>query len=372
MSIRKLRSGRVVVDTFRDAEGRPKFIETVDITTRYRRVLYGAAWYEPSPYSKSHTPAASELDVPDLIEHFMEVHQMHWIWPNAQQKKLIFLVNSFPYCVPQAGDKLGTRDGRKVYTVRHVAAARHPSLWNGMVLLDQIPDRNDELVWIGDDTRRRCLVSFGAEDGNPGETTPPVPTSGDVGTAYPYKLGPTVTYILERQEPAGVREAFGQEKFPKPRFRESFPDPLAPQESIDIYGWWLDNIFRFRCIHPRTIVADRLAHWFKDFMELNRPSIKANGVGELRFWSRVPGARRKQEDDVAERIVRYFVRTEEIQVHRVPNIRHIQILVDLHDTLQEDVTGDPYAALDPFADLSEATGDASWYTLDIADHHQQD
>lgn len=367
MAIRTIKSGRIVVDAFRDNEGRPRFIETIDLETRFRRVLYGAAWYDPSPYAKSMAPTANEEDFTDLVEHFLEVHQTHWVQPNPQQKRLVLFVNSFPYCAPVAGDKLTNRQGTKIYTVKHVPQARHPLLWNGTVLLDAEPTRSEDLVWLGEETRRRCLVSFVEEGGNPGETVKPTATDGDVGTAYPGKMGPTIAYLLERQEPGGTQEPFGSQKYLKPRIRETFPDPLAPQESIDIYGWWLDNIFSFRCTHPRTRVANALAYWFKSFMEMNRPSIKANGVAEILFWSRVPGDRRKQDDDVAERIVRYYVRTEELQVHRVPNIRSLQILVDLRSSLYEDVTGDPYYELDPFADPGEATGDEQPISIDITD-----
>lgn len=365
MSRRSLPSGRLVLNTFRDQEGRPAFLEVFNPTRNTVEYLR----YPDRQFYMTGGAALSEVEIPELIEHLLEEDQCFWRWPNPSNKSLILLPHAFPWCTPEMDDQLQDVRYRTVYTVRHVAPGRGGLPWNGTVLLDKPVDPSTRLSWIGEAASRN-YIDFQEEDGDASTPTPGEDTAGDMGIAYPNVAKPTITYLLETQRPGSIgSKPFGSSTEAKPRSREVLQDPLAPQHSITIYGQWMDNLFRFLCLHPRTVVATRLARWFKGFMERNRPSLKFNGLPEILFWSQDASRRSRRDDEAAVREVRYYFRTEELEVHRESTLRDIGFNVSLSPTMQADPRHD--WKLDPFTgSLYDESGNYLFGDLNIADTRQ--
>lgn len=367
MSFETLKSGRVVLGTFRDQQGRPVFMEVFNPQTQTMQI----AAVPDREHAMTGGPAVSEVEIPELMEHFMEEDQTFWRWADPRKKNLILMPHAFHWCEPQVGDQLQDPRYRDVFTVRHAAPGRDVIPWNGSLLLDKETRPETRLRWIGE-AGGRNYIDFHEEDGKAETPTPGEDSSGDMGITYSQVVKPTITYLLETQRPGSIGgKPFGSSTEPKPRVRERLTDALAPQQTVTIYGQWMDNVFRFLCIHPRTVVATRLARWFKGFMERNRPSLKFNGIPDIRYWSQDATRRSRRGDDSAVREVRYYFRTEELEVRRQGAIRHVGIDLAVKDHLDFGKEGADWASLSPFTgSLYDESGHYMFADLDIADTRQ--
>jgi hypothetical protein len=368
MHLRRLHNGKLVFETYRGPDGRPKYIEIFDTRKGALRLAHGPHW-DGRDRSQSLTEAASLEDFYDIIEWVLEYHQMMW-WPDPRNAKLIWFRYAFPWLPPRTGDVLAGSSG-KSYTVTHVQRSDGGTPWNLSVLLDEAPRAGEMLHWAGA-ARDRNLVDFRAEYGSPSTPTPGETTEGDTGTAYNTVFRPTITYLLVRKEPFTLNGApFGSSKELKPRTREEFVDPNKPQRVIRIFGQRMDNLIRFLCLHPRAETADALAHWLERCINRQMPSIVANGIHRMLFWSSGTLERRgKSGDDVAVRSVNYYIETEEIEVQEAPSIRRLNIRIRPTDIGNiNNLTG--YAAeplwMFPFTGVTDESGNWLWGSIDIQD-----
>lgn len=358
MGYETLRSGRRILSVLRDSMGNPKFYEILDTTTNMTRAV-------------SIGESIIETELPEVLEYFLENDQTFWVWPQPANKKLIWFRNAFPWCTPEVGDKLIDKRSNTVFTVTYVPTGRDQIPWNGMVRLDKEPEPHHVLSWMGE-AKSRCYVAFKEEDSSADTPTPGEDVDGaDTRTAYSEVIVPTIAFLLKTQRPGSIgAKPFGQRVQLKTRLREMFVDPQSPQHSVMVYGWWMDTLIEFTCWHPRTLVSGRLARWFKDFMNRNIPSLKANGINEILFWSQDDVKRRSRGFDAAGRAVQYYFRLEELEVRRESNIRHIDLNIgigieeeDAVETIRgESIDPDPYAG-----SFYDESGNYLPMTLDIAD-----
>lgn len=370
-----LASGRIVETVFRDTNGQPRYYEILDTRSNARRIIFGQ-WWDGRDRSTSDGPAVSEADLPSLVEFFLEDEQSYWrhVRPDAPTKNLIIFPGAFPWCRPAVGDKLRGTSG-ELYTVKHVGNGVRGVPWNGTVLLDKDVAVGEHLRWAGPKVRERTLIQFHSDDGKPASPTPGEVTAGDVGTAYPNLLAPTVTYLLLRQEPATVGpKPFGRDKQLKPRPREQVSDPDRPQVVLTIYGHRMENEFRFRCLHPHSAVADELALWFKRFMSNNTGPMKSNGVNEILYFGQeaVPAS---QLGKVSGRDCRFYFRTEELTLREDAAIRDVK--VNLSVLVRQDQEAfilnkafqqEGYDGMNPFTGLYDESGNFVFGDIDIADY----
>lgn len=368
-----LPSGRVIQTVFRDGDGHPRYYEILDTRTNARRIIYGPTW-DGRDKSTSVGPAVSEADLPAIIQFFLEDEQSYWKYarPSMGPKDLILFPGAFAWCKPQKDDVLRGISG-KTYTVTHVPQGINGPPWNGTVKLDKDIEVGEILRWTGQKTRERTLIAFQSDDGSPSSPTPGEVTTGDVGTAYPGVLGPTVTYLLLRQEPASLGpKPFGRDKQLKPRIREQVSDPERPQVVITIYGHRMENEFRFRCLHPQSAVADELALWFKRFMRNNTGSIRSNGVNEILYFGQ-EAVSASQLGHVAGRDLRYYFRTEELILQEDAAVREVNVNISVlvrqdQEAFRLNLVPDDPTALDPFTGLYDQSGNFIFGALDIADY----
>lgn len=375
MSRHTLSSGRIVVDSYRGPDGRPKYLEIFDPRLGARRLAYGP-WWDGHDRSKSVGPAASILDIPDLVEYFMEVHQMHWT-PDPRNGRLIVFALAFPFMKPLNGDTLQDTVTGQTFTVQAAPPGIGRVDWNLAVLLDEAPTAGHPLRWVGA-ARERNLVDFYAEDGRPESPVEGKATDGDVGVAYKQVKAPTITYLMTRQEPSSIDgKPFGASPRLKASFRESFYLPGEPQRAVQIDGWQMDNLFKFTCLHPRARVCHSLAEWLKSCVSRNEPSLRANGIPHLHFYGQksVPRSGRAG-DDVAEREVYFYFQTEELEVHELSTIRVLNVYArsasDI-DNLGLPGLADPgegYPGLNPWTGVYDESGLPIFGQTEIQDYGQ--
>lgn len=360
----RLHSGRLVHNIWVGPDGRPKLYEIFDTSSGARRNWYGPFW-DGRDMSRTRGPAASEEDIPELIEHFM-ARQQTWWRRDSRNQNLIWMDLAFLWLRPTAGDQLEGKDGN-LYTVLHVGDPVGRLPWNGALLLDQAPDDDEILRWAGEAAKRN-LIDFVAEDGVQDVPVEGEPTTSDVGTGYRGILRPTITHLLVRQEPYTLQgNRFGPSKELKPREHEQLYDPANPQRSIRVWVHRMDNLFKFLCIHPRAQAATSLARWFKSFINRYTPSLKYNGISEMLFWDhRAVPRDRRIGDDAAVRQIQYYFGTEEIRTEEVSTIRGLPLQVEVLTTENRppmDVQGWP--GLQPFTGMWNETGGYRWGSLSV-------
>jgi hypothetical protein len=372
MKYEKLPSGRIVVSTYADKNGWPRYYEYFDTKTGALRLAYGPYW-DGNDRSRSITDSATLVEFYELIEWVMEAQQMTWR-PDKRNGKLIWFMMGFQGLVPTVGDRLAGSSG-KIYTVQHVPIDVNGRLWNLSVLLDAAPTLSEKLTWIGD-ARDRNLIDFRAEYGSPDTPTAGEATDGDVGTAYRKILRPTITYLLLRKEPYTIRGApFSGSKELKPRIREYVYDQDLPQRVLEILAQRMENLIRFTCLHPRAETADALAHWFERCINRQIASVRANGIHELLFWSsRTVERRNKTGDDAAAQEVSYYVVTEEIDIKEVSSLRRINVTINAAPANNSDsiyLTGEGFPEpgwLAPLTGVTDESGNWIWGNISVQDY----
>ena len=367
----QLANGRVVQSVIRDEEGRARFFEILDTRTNSRRIFFGPNWTPQKERSRSAGYAIGEDDVPRVMEFYFEDEQCYWRKVN-EKSDIILLPGAFAWCAPQEGDKLQDQDGRE-YTVQGVPEGAFDCPWNGVVLLDLPVQEGAIIRWVGE-ARSRALVKFVADDGHPyAPTGPGEDTGGDVGTGYSQFLAPTITYLLELQEPASIGpKPFGRDKESKSLIRGEFRDHTRPQVILQVRGQRFDNLFSFRCIHPRAAVAMHLAGWFKRFIKNNTPSLRSSGLNDLQFW-RQEAERRKSRsgDDVSVQRVECYIRTEELTLTEISALRTMDTRISLatNQAAYEAITGmNPQDEFNPYTGIYDQTGGYLWGSLSIDDN----
>lgn len=326
MKSRRLKSGRIIFDTYSDQYGNPKFIEYYDSRSGSRRIAFGSYW-DGNERAKTIGQSVSSIDeFAELLEDQVERFQMCW-FPDKRNGKLIMMGKAFPWLPPQVGDQMEDLYSGQIFTVVHVPKAPQGFLWNLSLLLDAAPTLGMELAWVGE-ARDRNLVDFGASSGKPSTPTKGEDTTGDVGTSYSKILRPSISYSLLRTELFSTDgHPFGSKKELRAQIREQYNDPYSPQRVITILGQRTESLVRFECFHPRAGTSYALARWFKDFISRRTPSLEANGIPRILFWSQGDRARTgKPGDDTAAHDVVYFIVMEELSVREDSAIRKMNLI----------------------------------------------
>jgi len=365
----RLPSGRVVQTVIRDENGQPRFYEILDTRRNAREIFYGPAFFQKTKH-RSEGFAISEANFPEVMEFYLEDEQQFFRRLNEAGDQII-LPGAFGWTKPDAGDCLEDDEGN-TYTVEIVPPGEGRCPWNGVLMLDKAVPEGTHLRWKGE-ARNKNLIRFVADDGMPESPTPGEDTSGDVGTGYGSKFAPTITYLLERQEPATIGpKPFGRDKENKPRIRDEFRDLTRPQITQRVYGQRFENLFAFRCLHPRSAVATELAAWLKRFMRINAPYLRSSGLNELMFWSLEAERRtRRGGDDVSVRKAIYYVRTEELTLQEISALRNVDVHISgaIDQRVFQKITGPvPTDGLDPYTGIYDESGFYPWGTYELLDH----
>ncbi|TXH17382.1 MAG: hypothetical protein E6R03_04015 [Hyphomicrobiaceae bacterium] len=371
---RRLKSGRIVYDTYTDSEGNVRFYEYYDSRIGARRLAFGPYW-NGKERAKTYGAAIDGMEaLTELVDDQLERHQTAW-HPDTRNPSLIRLGSAFPWLPPRRGDQLIDLVNQEVFTVVHVPGAPAGHLWNLHILLDAAPTVGHELSWIGE-ARERNLVGFNADNGHPGTPVTGTESTGDTGITYDSVLKPTITYLLLRQEAFSIDGVpFSSHKELTPRLRESFNDPSCPQRVIEIYGQRMEMLVRFQCVHPRAETAYGLARWFKGFISRRTPSLEANGVGRILYHSQGDRPRRggKTGDDAAVHDVVYYIQTEELSVREESAIRRLNLISRVSQRKYSDLgltgvtePGDE-GYLQPYTGSIDESGNYLWGDTDIQD-----
>ena len=104
-----------------------------------------------------------------------------------------------------------------------------------------------------------------------------------------------------------------------------------------MHGQWFDNLVQFDIWASNGRTAEQRAVWFQRTMELLKGTLMRQGVQKLAFWSRLEDDTiTKWRSDIAVRSLRYYVRTEELQLIRAGKIQSVDVYANVQYDLRED------------------------------------
>lgn len=159
------------------------------------------------------------------------------------------------------------------------------------------------------------------------------------GIEIMYYLQPFVdliTYKVRTQQPGGLQGPFSSKRERTFHHRETVKNDENPQEVYDVYGRRMDNLVQFDIWGSNGRSAEARASWFMNVMQLITGSIMRQGVGKILFWGRLEDDTvTKWRSDVAVRSLRYYIRTEEIQLMSAGKIRGIDVYSSVKYSLDE-------------------------------------
>lgn len=163
--------------------------------------------------------------------------------------------------------------------------------------------------------------------------------------AEPQTWKDTITYRVLRREPGTLQShPFDGRKEIKPRVRQTIVDPDYPDHHIQIMGQWFDNLIQFDCWSVTNNGADSLISWFEDFLFRYTWVWKKNGVQEILYMDRgIDTEVTKWRDDIVNRTLVYYFRTEKI----VPIRTHDFTQIDLYVGLASEIAPPPSGYLNP-------------------------
>ena len=110
-------------------------------------------------------------------------------------------------------------------------------------------------------------------------------------------------------------------------------DPDYPDHHVKITGQWFDNLIQFDCWSVTNNGADTLIVWFEDFLFRYTWVWKKNGVQEILYMNRgIDEELIKWRDDIVNRTLIYYFRTEKIVTIRTHDFTQIDLYAGLATT----------------------------------------
>lgn len=383
-------SQRRVLDDFND-----KYLEWYDSRRKIRRVN-----------AKSRAISGANLyDIVDMLEILLRSYQSKFkvnkdypwmlIFPYLFVKpdpgdKIINKTTNEEYTI-LAVEQLDNLDKRQV--PYPLAKSKMRDSFSGRIVLQEgvsPPGRYDKLEFKNE---IKNYINF-FEWGSRRDATKPVGSHADASEQQNGPFNPTITWHVKRVEPGTVgKRPFDAEKDIKPRIRDQFPDPqhtyLLPTDSevdaglakstypistgwsnsgdiytgyttyrilgeteqspllsthtVTVYGQVFDNIVQFDAWSDNNQEASALVAWFEDFMDLYTNVLRRNGVVEVLYWQRLVDEKiERWRNDIDNRTIQYYFRTEKLKVDRTANLRKLDVRVIVSNNPSENLLyGEP-------------------------------
>jgi hypothetical protein len=351
-----------------------------------------------------------------MIDLLLEKHQEHWEQDKAYLWKLYF---PYLFIQPDPGDIIVNDTTNEEYEILFVEEI-NPNMrrrspgpfikdhkrdsFSGLIILKegtQAPNRTDKLYF----KNSKNYISF-FEWGPRKNVSHPAPSTSDGAEEQRGGFNPTITWSVKRVEPGTIgKRPFDPQKEVKPHVRDVFEDPahtylldskehmdtLALQgglhetgapvaaitgnyealtesqrrpdvstQSIIVWGQWFDNLVQFDCWSTSNFEANRLIYWFEDFMDLYAPVLINNGVNQLLYWQRQQDQTiERWRDDIDNRTVQYYFRTEKLRLERKPNFRSFDLKLRIARPGEETIlVGQP-------SGITTHTGVYGWSASDV-------
>ena len=269
------------------------------------------------------------IDVPEamgLLAKLFKRYQAQFI-SNKGDRNIYMFPNLF--IKPREGDRIINSRTNEIYTVDQCIDDPLTRRWQGLVRLDLInpPENDDRLVFHNPDNYINFDHSFPQTLENAARQL-----NSDGELVEIPNLKPTVTWTIERAEPASGRSSKPFDpngKVFKPRQVERLKDPSFPGKSVLITRQRIENLVEFGCYAGTQRLSERLTNWFLTFMDRAAPIINRMGVEQIFFYERLADdLNNAWRQPFAVRKVNYYMLTQKIQAEYESDIVLFNISLD--------------------------------------------
>ena len=267
----------------------------------------------------------SLLETMELAAKLLRRYQSTY-WPHENNANLIWF--PFLFKQPAIGASIINDSTGEIYTVDQIVVNKATGQWDGLVRLNLVNQpsaikrqsltflEKDNYVRFDHETPEALPNLVGANEEGRLENAPP--------------MEPTVTWNIERAEPAGQGQAFGSKKEFRPRERELVKDPLEPGYSVKILGQYFDNLVQFDCWTHDSRSSEKLYIWFEQFLNLYRWVFRKLGVAQLFFWERLQDRTSTSwRQYYPVRTMRWYFRTETLSAEYQRDILKLDVNIDI-------------------------------------------
>jgi len=330
-------------------------------------------------------------DIIDMLDILIEQHQMTFVIDNNYRWRIYF---PYMFVKPEVGDMLRNKVTGEEYEIIYVEVlppnfkrlkygpiCRNPKtdIFTGLVILEQgtnPPKPTDTLEYVNKEKR---LIDFFEWSTRRNSKKPSGSGEGDLGQGEDGKFMPTITWSVNRVEPGSIgKSPFDNSKMLKAQMRETYTDPShtylldspgyyeakkqasiyptgdpiitgqysaltraqadprVSTHSLEVYGQWFDNLVQFDCWSNSNHEANALIAWFEDFMDLYSSVLTQNGVPLSLYWERLQDQTiERWRDDIDNRTIRWYFRTEKLRVKRLRNFRKYNFRLQLGQPNEE-------------------------------------
>lgn len=170
--------------------------------------------------------------------------------------------------------------------------------------------------------------------------------SGSFASQYSERWRDTITFLVTRKEPGSLSGSpFDRPRDVKPHHRESEVYAADTDYMISYTGQWFDAIIQLDCWSKTNKTAERLLEWLEGFLEFYRGVFRYNGINNLYYWDRTADELvTRWRDDIVNRTLRYYIRTENVAAVLESKIRVIAATFGLMPTGIYWPTGFPWTS----------------------------
>ena len=267
----------------------------------------------------------------NYIESALKLHQGHYFPKRANP-----LYGTFPFARNLKEGLIVTNLTKgTTYTLEEVTKSQdlNGNLPTGFVKLsgEPEPSASDRLVFNRDESIK-FLPSFPRTYSYPYSFE----TAQGDGLMQEY-IGDwkeAITWSIVKMEPGSLNsEPFMRPRTLRPMHREIKRLVANEDYGVDTAGKYFDCMVQFDCWARTNRAAEDLITWFESFMDLYTAVFLYNGVMKCFFWERAMDELvTRWRNDIVNRTVRYYVRTESVFTRIVSKIKAITSNVGLFTT----------------------------------------
>lgn len=264
----------------------------------------------------------------DYITQTLKLHQAYYFPLHANKMYGFF---PFAWRLKQGMEVINETVGT-TYIIDEVELDQNTGLPTGFVKMSGAPEpsqshrllfKRDECIQFFPSFPRTYSVPYHFED-KAGD--------GQLVQEYSHPWRDTITWLVTRVEPGTV----SKQPFQRPRTLRGMPRDTQVWKADTNYGIdtrmrLSDCIVQFDCWTRTNTTAEELVTWFEAYMDTYIRVFLYNGVMQCFFWERLSDELvTRWRNDIVNRTIRYYVRTQSISNRIVSKIRTIAANISMY------------------------------------------
>ena len=257
------------------------------------------------------------------VESALRLHQGHYFPKRANPMYGVF---PFARRLKEGAEVINTTKNT-TYTIAEVYKSQQidGNLPTGDVKLEGSPEpsASDRLVFNRDESIK-FLPGFPRTYSYPYQFDTP---ENELMQEYMGDWREAITWSIVRLEPGSLSdEPFKRPRTLRPMHREIQRIAATDRHALDTSAKYYDCLVQFDCWARTNRAAEDLVTWFELFMDTYIPVFTFNGIQRCFYWERTMDELvTRWRNDIVNRSIRYYIRTETVLTRIVSKIRAITI-----------------------------------------------